>query len=47
MSTQNRELTYAEAFREALAEEMRRDPTVFVMGEEVGVAGGTFKSFEG
>ncbi|MGE5620390.1 MAG: alpha-ketoacid dehydrogenase subunit beta [Sphingomonadaceae bacterium] len=47
MSTQNRELTYAEALREALAEEMRRDPTVFVMGEEVGAAGGTFKSFEG
>ncbi len=47
MSTPNRELTYAEAFREGLAEEMRRDPTVFVMGEEVGAAGGTFKSFEG
>lgn len=47
MSTPNRELTYAEAFREALAEEMRRDPTVFIMGEEVGAAGGTFKSFEG
>ena len=47
MSTQSRELTYAEAFREGLAEEMRRDPTVFLMGEEVGAAGGTFKSFEG
>jgi acetoin:2,6-dichlorophenolindophenol oxidoreductase subunit beta len=42
-----RELTYAEALREALAEEMRRDPAVFLMGEEVGAAGGTFKSFEG
>src|SRR5450756_927376 len=47
MSTPDREMTYAEAFREGLAEEMRRDPTVFVMGEEVGVAGGTFKSFDG
>ncbi|MGI5838020.1 MAG: alpha-ketoacid dehydrogenase subunit beta [Chloroflexota bacterium] len=47
MSTQSRELTYAEAFRDALREEMRRDPSVFVMGEEVGAAGGTFKSFEG
>ncbi|HEX2924610.1 MAG TPA: alpha-ketoacid dehydrogenase subunit beta [Chloroflexota bacterium] len=47
MSTPERELTYAEAFREGLAEEMRRDPTVFVMGLEVGAAGGTFKSYEG
>lgn len=45
--TQVRELTMAEALREALAEELRRDPSVFVMGLEVGVAGGTFKSFEG
>ena len=45
MST--REITIAEAMREALAEEIHRDPTVFVMGEEVGAAGGTFKSFEG
>ncbi len=47
MSTPMRELTIAEAMREALAEEMRRDPTVFLMGLEVGPAGGTFKSFEG
>jgi pyruvate dehydrogenase E1 component beta subunit len=47
MSTQKRELTYAEAMREALSEEMRRDPSIFVMGEEVGAAGGTFKSFDG
>ncbi len=47
MSAQMREITLAEAMREAIAEEMRRDPTVFVMGEEVGAAGGTFKSFEG
>ena len=37
-----RELTYAEAIREALREEMRRDPSVFVMGEDVGRFGGCF-----
>ena len=31
-----KELTYLEAIREALAEEMRRDPKVFVLGEDVG-----------
>ena len=30
-----REVKYAEALREALAEEMRRDPTVFVFGEDI------------
>src|SRR5438067_2677732 len=35
-----RELTYAEALNEAMREEMRRDPTVFVMGEDVAVWGG-------
>src|SRR5215212_9976929 len=35
-----RELTYAEALNEALREEMRRDPTVFVFGEDVAVWGG-------
>ena len=33
-------LTYAEALNEALREEMRRDPTVFVMGEDVAGWGG-------
>jgi acetoin:2,6-dichlorophenolindophenol oxidoreductase subunit beta len=36
----SRELTYAEALNEALREEMRRDPTVFVFGEDVAVWGG-------
>jgi len=36
------ELTYLEAIREALCEEMRRDPTVFIMGEDVGLHGGAF-----
>src|SRR2546425_5361375 len=35
-----RQLTYAEALNEALREEMRRDPRVFVMGEDVAVWGG-------
>src|SRR6266508_3273788 len=35
-----RELTYAEALNEALREEMRRDATVFVMGEDVAGWGG-------
>ena len=37
-----RELTYLEAVREALIQEMRRDPTVFILGEDVGVYGGAF-----
>jgi pyruvate dehydrogenase E1 component beta subunit len=36
----SREITYAEALNEALREEMRRDATVFVMGEDVAVWGG-------
>ena len=38
-----RELTFAEAIREALAEEMRLDSTVFIMGEDVAEAGTPFK----
>jgi pyruvate dehydrogenase E1 component beta subunit len=37
-----REISYAEAIREALREEMQRDPSVFIMGEDVGVFGGVF-----
>jgi pyruvate dehydrogenase E1 component beta subunit len=37
-----RELTYAEAIREALRQEMRRDERVFLMGEDLGVYGGAF-----
>lgn len=39
-SAGTRVLTYAEALNEALREEMRRDPRVFVMGEDVAVWGG-------
>ncbi|NLJ46338.1 MAG: alpha-ketoacid dehydrogenase subunit beta [Treponema sp.] len=37
-----REISYAEAIREALREELLRDPRVFLMGEDVGIYGGTF-----
>ena len=42
-----REITYRDAIREALREEMRRDDRVFVMGEDVAVYGGLFKVTEG
>lgn len=42
-----RETTYLEAIREAMAEEMRRDDRVFILGEDVGVYGGAFKITEG
>jgi pyruvate dehydrogenase E1 component beta subunit len=42
-----RELTMAEAVREAISEEMRRDATVFVMGEDVAEAGTPFKVLSG
>ncbi len=47
MSTPERELTFAEAIREALAEEMRRDPQVFILGEDVAEAGTPFKVLSG
>src|SRR5437016_12660497 len=42
-----REITLAEAIKEALAEEMRRDPTVFVLGEDVAETGHPFKVMVG
>jgi acetoin:2,6-dichlorophenolindophenol oxidoreductase subunit beta len=42
-----REITYAQAIREALREEMSRDDRVLIMGEDVGVFGGIFKATEG
>ncbi|MDR1252973.1 MAG: alpha-ketoacid dehydrogenase subunit beta [Treponema sp.] len=38
-----RELMYRDAIREALDEEMARDDSVFMMGEDVGIIGGNFK----
>jgi len=40
-------VTYLEAISQALREEMRRDPTVFLMGEDIGVFGGAFKITKG
>jgi 2-oxoisovalerate dehydrogenase E1 component beta subunit len=40
-------VTYLEAIRQGLWEEMERDPRVFVMGEDVGIYGGAFKVTEG
>ncbi|MDR5709228.1 MAG: alpha-ketoacid dehydrogenase subunit beta [Armatimonadota bacterium] len=42
-----REITMAQAIREALAEEMRRDPRVFLLGEDVAEAGHPFKVLSG
>jgi pyruvate/2-oxoglutarate/acetoin dehydrogenase E1 component len=44
---QPREITMAQAIREALAEEMRRDPRVFIIGEDVAEAGTPFKVLSG
>jgi pyruvate dehydrogenase E1 component beta subunit len=44
---ETRELTLGEAVREAIAEELRRDPRVFVMGEDVAEAGTAFKVLGG
>jgi pyruvate dehydrogenase E1 component beta subunit len=40
-------MTVREALREAMAEEMRADPTVFLMGEEVGEYQGAYKISQG
>src|ERR1700757_1648848 len=47
VATGTREITFAEAIREALAEEMRRDARVFIMGEDVAEAGTPFKVLSG
>jgi pyruvate dehydrogenase E1 component beta subunit len=43
MSAALRELTYAEAIREALAIALAKDERVFLMGEDIGVYGGAFQ----
>jgi 2-oxoisovalerate dehydrogenase E1 component len=43
----NRETTFMKATHEALAEEMARNPNIFVMGEGIGRRGGNFKTTEG
>ncbi len=41
------ETSYLEAIRQAMCEEMDRDPAVVLIGEDVGVYGGAFKTSEG
>ena len=41
------EITYLEAIREGLTEEMERDANVFCLGEDIGAYGGAFKVTEG
>ena len=45
--TKMKTMTVREALREAMAEEMRADPTVFLMGEEVGEYQGAYKISQG
>ena len=40
-------ITYREAVRDALQEEMRRDSTVFVLGEDIAEFGGSYKTCAG
>jgi len=42
-----RELEYREAIKEAVIEEMDRDPGVFLIGEDIGVYGGAFRAYKG
>src|SRR5436305_4256188 len=46
-SPDGRELNFGEAIREALAEELRRDPRVFMIGEDIAEAGTAFKVLNG
>lgn len=41
------ELSYREAVAYGIAQEMRRDPTLVMLGEDIGVAGGVFKTTVG
>jgi pyruvate/2-oxoglutarate/acetoin dehydrogenase E1 component len=43
----SREMTYLQAISDGLREEMRRDETVFCLGEDIGVFGGAFKVTDG
>src|SRR3954468_7397464 len=46
-ATAVRELSFGEAIREAIAEEMRRDASIVLIGEDVAEAGTTFKVLKG
>jgi pyruvate/2-oxoglutarate/acetoin dehydrogenase E1 component len=40
-------ISYLEAIRQGIWEEMERDPTVFCLGEDIGIYGGAFKVTDG
>ncbi len=42
-----RNLTYRDALKQAVREEMQRDQRVFMMGEDIGVYGNAFRVFNG
>lgn len=46
-SSAQRQITYMQATHEALASEMARNPTIFVLGEGIGKRGGNFKTTAG
>jgi len=46
-ATQVREISFGDAVREAIAEEMRRDHSIVLIGEDVAKAGTTFKVLKG
>ena len=43
----NREISCSTALREAMREEMERDDTIFIIGEDLVAHGGIFGQFEG
>jgi 2-oxoisovalerate dehydrogenase E1 component beta subunit len=45
--SESTQITFLEAIRQAMFEEMQRDPAVVLIGEDVGVYGGAFKTSEG
>lgn len=47
MSTPEKVITFGEAVKQGIAEEMRRDESVVIMGEDIGSAGGVFKILVG
>ncbi len=46
-NTHGRQITFGQAINEALAEEMRHDPTIYIIGEDVAEAGTPFKVLKG
>lgn len=47
MSEKRQRLTIAQAVRDAMRDELRRDPSVLILGEDVGVDGGVFRATDG